>query len=279
MLPSISSSKLLIIILTLSILPGGYYFYLQVHEDKDVSAYLEENKLMSLPLTMETAIKVSDQVRKDFNIDEKTFKTLRMDERPFLRNDTSYLLRHKEGLCGEGTRVIVNLLRDMGFDATRVTVYNKHLEASHTLVSVKLDDGEFFVDSINTSDAANQLLRKEYISIDSFNVLHYNSSYAERMEFDRRAKVIPDHAKPFFDHYWLYSYEAMPYGKILAKLGFDVRIFNFTRPPQFISSLAEKPNLIAAVAMVFISLTIAIAYLLLRFFGRSTGEIRVDTGF
>ena len=59
-------------------------------------------------------------------------------ERPFLRRGTEWLLRAREGWCGEGTRVMVNLLGRLGFDATRVTLYDAQLRAVHTLVSIRV---------------------------------------------------------------------------------------------------------------------------------------------
>src|SRR3989304_4043142 len=82
-----------------TLLPSIYYAYMQVQEDKIVDHYLYSNNLIRLPISRETAVRVSDRVRKDFNVLESTFVALKMAERPFLREDSGFLLTHKEGLC------------------------------------------------------------------------------------------------------------------------------------------------------------------------------------
>jgi len=232
------------------------YMFNQIEEDKIVERYLSQNNLVDLKLTKETALKVSDQVRKDFNIKEASWVGLNMGERPFLREDVATLLTYKEGVCGEGTRVIVDLLNRLGFDATRVTFYNKRLQAEHTLVSVVLNGEEFFVDTINSLPRINTLLREHNISSDDFDVIHYTDDITDR----RESAEVSEHKKRNFskelEYYWLYSYTATPYTKLLTKIGFDVRVFNLDRPSRTFSVLAERPNLL----MFIIS---SILYLLL----------------
>lgn len=129
-----------------------------------------------------------------------------------------------EGLCGEGTRVIVNLLNTLGFDAARITLYD--------------------------------------ISSKDFNLMHYSDDVYKRRKFK---KLITDYNKSechikFFTNYWLYYYESIPYTKLLTKLGFDLRIFNFKRTPHLISVLAEKPNLL--MCFLYLCLTVFVTCIL-----------------
>lgn len=234
--------------------PAAYWFMQQTEEDRVVDRYLEANGLAGLPLSRDTAIRVSDQVRRDFNTDERSFKTLKMSRRPFLREDTEFLLRYKEGLCGEGTRVLVNLLQRAGFDATRITLYDRDLNSAHTLVSVRLDGKEFLVDSINSTPETNAYLRTTDVATDDFKLLHYSDDYSARADFSSARMKRP--ANPFFEQYWLYSYEATPYSKLLNKAGMDLRIFNFNRPTMAVSALAEKPRLILAAAAFLAALCV-----------------------
>jgi len=218
------------------------YFLTQMEEHKIVENYLSKNNLLGLSISKETALKVSDQVRKDFNIKESSWVGLNMNERPFLREDVATLLTYKEGVCGEGTRVIVDLLNRLGFDATRVTFYNKRLQAEHTLVSVVINEKEFFVDTINSLPKINTLLREHNISASDFDLIHYTDNITDRRTL---AEESADKKRDFsneLEYYWLYSYTATPYTKLLSKLGFDVRIFNFDRPSHLSSILAERPN-------------------------------------
>jgi hypothetical protein len=233
----------------LALLPAGYYFHKQADEDRIVRDYLARNGLAGLPLSKESAVRISQQVRKDFEVDERRFKALNMANRPFLREDTAFLLRHKEGLCGEGARVLVNLLLQQGYDATRITLYDKTLNSAHTLVSVKLGKGEFLLDSINSTEATNRFLNSRDISAEDFHLLHYSDDLSARTAFAKRPAKRWDY--PFFDYYWLFSYEALPYTKLLTKARWDVRLFNFDRPTRIVSTFAEKPNLLCAIGALF----------------------------
>lgn len=232
-------------LLLAGLVPATYHLLRQIEEDRVVERYLAANGLAGLPVTRDTAIRISDQVRRDFNTDERSFKVLNMTQRPFLREDTGFLLRYKEGLCGEGTRVLVNLLRHAGFDATRITLYDRDLNSAHTLVSIELNGSEFLVDTIKSDPDINAYLRSTEVSPDDFRLLHYSDDYSVRVGTSWPARMKrPPHR--FFDAYWLYSYEATPYAKLLSKAGMDLRVFNFDRPPAPLSALAEKPRLIMA---------------------------------
>lgn len=243
---------LFLLVWFITLIPSLYYISLQVDENRVIDQFLRKNNFINMPISKTTAYKVSDIIRGEFNTDESKFVHLNMANRPFLRNDTAFLLKYKEGLCGEGARVIINLLQRIGFDATRITLFNKHLQAAHTLVSVKIGDREFLVDSINSDRKVNLFLRNNDISPSDFNLMHYSSNILTRRLFVNK-KHKEHAAEVFFDHYWLYSYEALPYTKLVTKLGMDVRVFNFDRPPLFISSMAEKPNTIMAILMFILS--------------------------
>ena len=238
----IKITVLLLVTFSFLSIPALYYILKQEHENDIVDAYLTQHGLVNLPLTRETALKVSEQVRVDFNVKEKTFKSLDMNNRPFLRESTGYLLQHKEGLCGEGTRVMVALLNRMGFDSTRVTLYNKHLESTHTLISLKLNGQESLIDSINAAPELTQFLKENEIGSKDFNLMHYSDSLSDRRKFERKSnEKRSEYHKYFFNKYRVYSYEATPYTKVLTKLGINVRIFNFQRPVAYVSSMAEQP--------------------------------------
>lgn len=235
----------LILTWTAILIPSMYYAYMQVKENKIVDQYLYLNNLIGLPISKETAVRVSDQVRRDFNVNKSCFVVLKMAERPFLREDAGFLLTHKEGLCGEGTRVIVNLLNRLGFDATRLNIIDRKLQSGHTLVSVVIDGQEFFVDSLNSSEATNDLLKKNIISSNDFFHMHNSDNIVKRREF-----VISDKSYSqegyvkFFNYYWIYSYGAIPFSKLLTKIGFDVIVLNFNRPNKLVSVMAEQPNMV-----------------------------------
>jgi hypothetical protein len=249
----------LILIWAVTLLPSVYYANKLIQVNRIVDQYLHNKNLIGLPVSKETAIRVSNQVREDFNTDENTFVALDLTNRPFLRRDAGFLLMHKEGFCGEGARVLVNLLDRLGFDATRITLYNKYLESSHTLVSIVIDGQEFYLDSINSADDVNKLLTSRNISSNDFNVLHYTDNISKRRGFIKTNLGIEgEDYNNFFDHYWVYSYESLPYSKLLTKIGFDVRVFNFDRPSHYRSIIAEKPNLIMLIISFGVSICLMV---------------------
>ena len=249
---------LLAILWLFLLMPTFYYLYQQHSENKLVDNYIEENQLQNLPITKETAFLVSDRLRGEFNIKVDTYKHLKFSKRPFLRESCAYLLTYKEGLCGEGSRVLVNILGRMGFDATRVTLYNRKLHSSHTLVSVLINKNEYLVDSINSSQEVNRFLRNNDVSTTDFNVMKYVDDLDERKRIARApsAKEKSEDYEVFFNKYWLYSYEAKPYSKIFSKLGLGLVAFNLERPGKHISFLAEKPSLIMAYSSFIMSIII-----------------------
>jgi hypothetical protein len=121
----------------------------------------------------------------------------------------------------------------------------------HTLVS-GYRQARVFVDSINSEQEVNELLKNYDMSSNEFNLTRYSDNIVKRREFVKAGNsgIKPEGFRTFFNHYWLYSYEAIPYAKLLTKIGLDVRVFNFKRPNHWISSLAEKPNML----MFFVTL-------------------------
>jgi hypothetical protein len=268
-----------------SLVPAALFGVAQLREDADVDRYLRDRGLAGLPSTRETALRVSQAVRADFETDAGKWKSLDLARRPFLRHDTAFLLRAREGLCGEGTRVLVSLLARLGFDATRVTLYDAHLQAVHTLVSVRLGARELLVDSINTPEEMNAFLSRADLSTADFRLLHYTDDLLARLEFSRalaaqdtaRTAAPPDSVRAaFFGYFRAYSYEALPVTKLLTRAGFDWRVFNLERPARVVSVLAERPRAIAATAWLAFALVFD-AVLLLAVRARSRVRVSART--
>lgn len=257
-------------LVVVSLLPAGGYALRLRSERAVVDAYLRERGLAGLPATKETAVRVSQAVRADFEIDESKWRRLDYTKRPFLRRDAGWLLEAREGLCGEGTRVLVALLGRLGFDATRVTLYNRHLQGVHTLVSVKLAGREVFIDSINSPGDFNHLLNARDVSADDFRIVRYSGDILERTASGRAVAARdtgaadPERAR-FLDLYRAYSYEAIPVSKLAHAAGLDWRVFNFDRPARWVSALAESPRAIMALLWLAIGLAFdAVVLLALR---------------
>ena len=259
-------------------MPSGYYAVKQMQENAVLSEYLDQTNLPENNSAWENAKILSEKLRSEFEVDESKFHTLKMSDRPFLRESSTTLLDIKEGQCGEGTRVLVNLLNKAGYDATRISLYDNKLNSSHTLVSLRVNDEEYLIDSINTQEVMNTFLNTNQINSKSFSVVKYdddvtvrNASLNELYKKDALASNIDDTVEArFYKRFKYYSYEAVPYTKLFSVVGMDVRIMNFERPSRFTSSLAEKPYLILslfwAILATSIVFTIGVIFWLYAFF-------------
>jgi hypothetical protein len=191
------------------------------------------------------------------------------------------VLREREAGCAEMTRVLVNMLDRMGFDATRLTLYDRVLMNTHTLVSVEIDGRDFLLDSKGGGAWVNRMLRETNISVNDFHLLSYTDDIVSR---EKRARSLsrvtyPQHdfSKRFFDDFRIYSFEALPITKLLSRMGIDWRVFNFWRPPKWISTLAERPNQILAVFWLVVAILLdVLVYFIIRRFSR-TPKFRTST--
>ncbi len=254
------------LVILVCVLMSVVYAFKQSGENSEIEAYLSEVNLSDDLSAWEAAVVLSTRLRTEFEVEESNYRELDMANRPFLRETTSKLLRIKEGQCGEGTRVLVNLLLAQGYNATRVSLYDINLNSSHTLVSLQDGGEEYFIDSINTREEVNQFLNTQQINADDFSIVKYQDDVTARSDASRAIKSAEEEQlseveERFFNRFKYYSYEALPYTKLYSALGFDVRLLNFDRPPEFLSGLAEKPY--AIVSFVWAGLAFGLVLLAL----------------
>ena len=200
----------------------------------------------------ESIKKLSLELRRIFNVDQPSFSRLKMSSRPFLRETTLDLLDYREGLCGEGARVLIVILNHLGFDATRVTLFTKWLHPSHTIVSVLIEGEEVLIDTINSQARFNDYLNSFAVSTAAFNIMTHIDDVDQRREKKMLLREEDVRHSPLTEKYILYSYDAIPLTKILSKLGLKLRTINLKRPPLFLSRLAEKPYSIKAGVWAFL---------------------------
>ena len=204
-------------LLGLLLVPAALFWTQQWRENALVDRYLQAHGLHDSSPSVAHAHRVADRVREDFNSHIPSFEVLDLYNRPFLRESTLFLLTHKEGVCGEGTRVIINLLSHLGYNAARLSLYDQALRSKHTLVSVELNGEEFLVDSINPPSGTTRLLKQRRISTADFELLRYSESTINP-EYDGGEDTVytdPDMAR-FMERFWLYSYETLPVSKLLS---------------------------------------------------------------
>jgi hypothetical protein len=84
----------------------------------------------------------------------------RVNDRPLLRHTAWQTWTYGEGLCGEGARLILNLLRAQGIPASRVNLLNNKTGFYHVAVAY-WDRGEWWLlDSVNAPGRFGKWSRK-----------------------------------------------------------------------------------------------------------------------
>ncbi len=240
----------------------GKNLYYHYKEEKIIQQYIADMNIKrdDFNTTPEYFSAISDYLNSDFNTDVESWKHSDLLGRSFLRNSVLELLEIKEGVCGEGTRMMIRILHSLGYNASRLAFYDKEFGAAHALVSVLIGDSEIVVDTINFNKELHEIFRNNKINMKMINIIHYDDRFSEIN------KSKPSEFSKFFkEHYAIYSYESIPYVKFASKLGADKFIFNFSRPNKYISYLAESVYLIKAiVAFVLLILLLLLYYYLKR---------------
>jgi hypothetical protein len=222
------------------------WFTIQQHrENVVIRKFIQENHLAGLPVSKMTAVGVTNVLRRQFNTDEATFKKIDLQHRPLLRHDARTLLEAREGLCGEGTRVLICILGELGFNATRVGLYQQQFQVGHALAAIQIGGKDIFVDSIGSDDEINEAINENEIGPKDFAISSYSNDLTQlRTEL---ASLANKNSNPFGPSYVAYSYEAIPYNRVASLMGLQVRVLNFKRPAALISYLVERPNTILAI--------------------------------
>lgn len=234
--------------MVLALMPAAYFAWLQCAELDAIDQYIAAHALQASALDFESAKRVSQVIRDDFLTDTEQFSALDLSDRPFLRESTLFLLEHREGLCGEGTRVLISVLHRLGFDAARVSLYDRNLRSAHTLAAVRLDGRNVLIDSINSHKETTRLLESERVTPKLFGQLQYaDSTYNPAYDKAKPATNVSPDVALFKKRFWMYSYETLPLTKLLAKLGLESRVFIRDRPPRSLAILAERPLTIYAI--------------------------------
>ncbi len=249
---------MILIPLSLSVilaLAAIFFWYRQSLENRAIDQFLEGCS-KDQGISWESAKAVSEYIRFSFNTDQATFKSLQMRKRPFLREDTGVLLRSKEGLCGEGARVLICCLARLGYDATRVTLFTRWLHPSHTIVSILINDNEeYLIDTLNSQEDFHQHLSETQMSTHDFHLMGHVDNVDDRRTRKRELKASDTSQHQLVtDKYLFFSYDAMPWTKLASVLGLNSRIINLSRPRRMVSSIAERPLTIYAIASSLFSL-------------------------
>jgi hypothetical protein len=222
-----------------------------------VHKFVEKHSLKFPVQSKKNAFIVSDTLRRLFVLDTSKWnhRSTNFRKMPFFRASVKNLLSSREALCGGGARVLCRMLLESGYDATRVVLVTKNFGAmGHVVVSVIIDGKEYWIDTLNSPESLNLLLKNENINSGTVKVITYRQRY--NPEFTN-VKYSNDSLINEFQHtYIAYTYESVPLSKLLNAAGFDVFVLNFKRPSVIFSYLAESVYLLYA-------LTFSCAFILL----------------
>lgn len=242
-------------------------YFLHIKEEQTISDFINTMPFKKVQFSEEREyfFAISDFVDKNFNKDIKTWKYTNLQNRPFLRQSASELLKTREGVCGEGTRVMIKILHSLGYDATRLAFYSKKFGAAHALVSVEVDGKEIIVDSINYPKELNKIIRNKNSSMSEIDLIYYGQRFIKKEQSEKTEFAI------FFENnYATYSYEAIPYSKLISAFGMNMHIFNYDRPFSSLSYLAESVYLIKTflwtlLLLLWIGVYFAVSFALRKF--------------
>jgi len=255
---SFLSRKAFFFLLAILFLAVNAVFICQHYSEKKfVQKFVKSHSLEFSAQSKKNAFIVSDTLRRLFVLDTSKWnhRSTNFRKMPFFRTSVRNLLSSREAICGGGARVLCRILLESGYDATRVVLVKKNFGAmGHVVVSVIIDGKEYWIDTLNSPESLNQLLKKEHIYSGTVKIIPYRQRY--NPEFTN-VKYSADSLINEFQHeYIAYTYESVPLSKLLNAAGFDVFVLNFKRPPVIFSYLAESVYLLYA-------LTFSCAYILL----------------
>ena len=242
------------------------FYNIQYHlvEEKAIDNFIKKEIAQNATpvINKSSAFQVSDVLRSHFNTNRHTWKYFNLKNRPFFRNSVLELLNIREGVCGEGTRVLVRVLQKMGYDATRVSIYMRdRIFDAHTLISVVIDGKEYFIDSVNSSDEINKLLKTNDIASGCFNFRFYDHRFD--LEENKTTQSVKSGCDYLVNSFSSYSYEAIPFNKILSVFNIKLLVRNFNRPGFIISYIAESYFLLNTLFFFFPALVLTILFMLI----------------
>lgn len=174
------------------------------------------------------------------SLDRGRFYDLR--NRPVLRHRARETWEHAEGYCGEGARVMVNMLDAPDVRAARI-ILHMTTGGQHIAVAYFHDGQWFLADSINSPAGFNDWLGSEPRPLKSL----------IRLE-DRNGTTVPVVTNPFFNRYSFFNWSRL--------FGSSLEVYQTFPFPRIVTLMMENPPLVwIAVKLGLLSL-LALIFLL-----------------
>lgn len=150
---NITQHKLFMVLIGTFFLLSGWQFTLFFKEEQALKNLLHELKLTP-------AIPPEQALEKILAATEKQMLVFEMDKdellewernRPLLRHSAISTWESQIGLCGESTRLNINLLRHLGIPARRVSLFKPNAESFHTALEFKTEKGWIYGEAFGQS--------------------------------------------------------------------------------------------------------------------------------
>lgn len=188
----------------------------------------------------EAARAIQSAVRSRVTAVPKKGKFYDVADRPALRHTAVETWTHAEGQCGEGARLIVNLLLANGIEASRINLSNEKTQFYHTAVAYQAEGKWWLLDSINSPEGF-----PEWASAN-------NKPMSElvRVEMHPGGALLVQPDNPFFARYSFFSWARI--------FGDKFEVNQFVGMPRFVVYITEKPPLLKALLKCTACLGLAI---------------------
>jgi len=185
--------------------------------------------------------KIGDAARgRITSLDKGRFYDLR--NRPVLRHRARETWEYAEGYCGEGARVMINMLDALGVRAARIILYmttgGQHIAIAY------FHNGEWFLaDSINSPAGFNAWLGTEPRPLG--NLVGFE---------DRNGTMVPVVMNPVFERYSFFNWSRV--------FGSSLEVYQ-TRPfPRIMTLMIENPPLVRIAVKLGLLSLLAFVFLL-----------------
>lgn len=176
-------------------------------------------------ITIEELYSMQDYLINVINTRSEGFQ----NKRPIYGYNINYILKTKTGNCGEGTRLIMNILMRFGIPTRRVYLHGP--SELHVVPEVKLSEKWMIIESINgPGEDFKSLLRKLELSVSSyFSTGNYRFHY------------IPKHE---IGSYGFRNFSYWPLNALVNNRLFLTELYIHKPPSQITEYVLENPPLI-----------------------------------
>lgn len=159
--------------------------------------------------------------------------------RSLLRQTAWQTWTRGEGKCGEATRLMVALLRSLGYRATRINIYTDSTRSGHTAVVYQRDGEWFLLDSTGAPPGFNEWERA-----------NAGRPFRDMMRFEPVSsgggRFLS--TSPFFTRYSYYDATRITGGVVMVHL--------MTPPPDFLVMMLENPPLLRIVVKLLAAIAL-----------------------